>query len=274
MRVRCGLAFQCRAAGTRLLAPALILSLLLGCFGVAAQKPRGPFSEGEIVGLLKGYVRPARVASLAHEYGISFQLTPQIQAELRNAGATDELLKTLQQLAPRVSQPPHLPATGSILITTTGGAEVYVDDRLEGKTDAQGQLSVPKLMPGQHNVRVAAAGYSNYEGRIGVTAGGTTASSITLAPIAPPPGAAHFRVSHHHLVGASTGELTIGGGHIQFHADKGSDSFSFPLTSITQYGTVRLGADFFFQVKTGKSYFFNGPATDVLRAIAQAKEQP
>ena len=268
------LVFGPRSACLRLLAPALLLSLSLVCFGTAAQKSRGPFSEGEIIDLLKGHVRPARLASLAREYGISFPLTPQIQAELRNAGATDELLKTLQQLAPPTSRPPHLPATGSILITAPPGAEVYVDDRLQGKTDAQGQLLVPKLMPGQHNVRVMASGYGTYEGKIGVTAGGTTASSITLSRIATrPPVAARFHVLHHHLIGASAGELMIGGGLIQFHADKGSDSFSFPLASIKQYGTVFVGSDFYFQLKTGKSFFFDGPAAAVLQAITRAKTQ-
>ena len=50
-----------------------------------AQQPRGPFSEDEVVQALKADVPPNRIAMLARQYGISFQLTPEIESRLRQA---------------------------------------------------------------------------------------------------------------------------------------------------------------------------------------------
>jgi eukaryotic-like serine/threonine-protein kinase len=67
----------------------------------APGKSRGPFSETDVLTLLKGGVMPRRVDDLAHEYGINFPITSEVEADLREAGADDDLLNTLRELAPR-----------------------------------------------------------------------------------------------------------------------------------------------------------------------------
>jgi len=69
----------------------------------AQQKP--PWTKDQIIRMLKGDMSPKRVETLARERGIDFQITPDAESELRQAGASDELLATLQELAPKPSNP-------------------------------------------------------------------------------------------------------------------------------------------------------------------------
>jgi formylglycine-generating enzyme required for sulfatase activity len=72
---------------------------------VRAQATRKPYSEEAIVGLLKGEVSPKRVAVLARQRGIDFQITSDVESELRRAGATAALLATLREIAPKPPAP-------------------------------------------------------------------------------------------------------------------------------------------------------------------------
>jgi hypothetical protein len=54
----------------------------------------------EIIGLLRGGVPPARVADLVKDRGIKFSPTEDDLNGIRDAGASDELIETIQQAAP------------------------------------------------------------------------------------------------------------------------------------------------------------------------------
>jgi serine/threonine-protein kinase len=60
-----------------------------------------PLSKTDVVELLSNYVPPGRVAELAQRTGINFEVTEEVERELRGAGATDELIAALRQLAPK-----------------------------------------------------------------------------------------------------------------------------------------------------------------------------
>lgn len=60
-----------------------------------------PLSQKELLDLLASEVPPARIEDLARESGISFELTPQTERELRAAGATEDLLVALHKLSPK-----------------------------------------------------------------------------------------------------------------------------------------------------------------------------
>jgi len=53
-----------------------------------------------VVKLLKGQVSPRRVGQRARQQGIDFEVTPVVEKELRQAGASDDLIAILRQLAP------------------------------------------------------------------------------------------------------------------------------------------------------------------------------
>jgi len=182
---------------------ALIVALLLVA-GVApclaqAQKAKKPLTTNEVIELLESGVAPERVGVLARQYGIAFELTPETEAQLRDGGATDELLATFRELAPktktqspRPTAPPAAaqPAGPPVLMieVTPGGAQAYVDDEPVGTTSSAGRLKLSNLGPGEHRVRISLAGYRDHEQTIQLAAGQTANVTATLASAAPPPG--------------------------------------------------------------------------------------
>jgi len=90
-----------------LAARAAFLLLVLSCECAYAQAAASPLTKADVVRLLKGEVSPRRVGELARERGINFQITPEIEIDLRQAAsssgdvtsAVGELLETLRTLA-------------------------------------------------------------------------------------------------------------------------------------------------------------------------------
>jgi hypothetical protein len=69
------------------LAFAVVLCTAFSVVDVLPQDARNPHSKDDIVGLLKGQVAPRRVAVVARQPGIDFQITTGVEDELRRAGA-------------------------------------------------------------------------------------------------------------------------------------------------------------------------------------------
>jgi legume-like lectin family protein len=84
-----------------------ILVIVAGVLNDRAQVSPKPLSKDEIVRFLKGDVSPKRVAELARERGLNFELTPEVAEELRKAGAGDELLGALRELSLKPVQTPQ-----------------------------------------------------------------------------------------------------------------------------------------------------------------------
>jgi len=155
---------------------ALILSGAASSTRVDAQTAHKPLSKEDVIHLLKGDVAPKRVATIAHERGIDFQLRPETESELRRAGATDELMATLRELAPK----PPAPKPAQIVVETSPNAQVYLDDEFKGQASAEGRLVIGNPNPGEHALRVSLAGKKDYEEKITVVAGQATTVKATL----------------------------------------------------------------------------------------------
>lgn len=160
----------------------LLSGALPGRFPLGAQKTRRPLTKEEIVGLLKNFVSPVHLGELAREYGIAFPMTPETERELSEAGATEELLKTLREIAPKPALPPVVE-----IQFMPGHAQVYVDDVFSGETSEAGRLKVPNLTPGQHRIRLTRDGYHDYEQSVGLVPGQTATVTARLESAAPPP---------------------------------------------------------------------------------------
>ncbi len=163
---------------------ALVLGVALCAVNVQAQA-RKPYTKDAIVGMLKGQVAPQRVAVLARERGIDFEITPQVENELRRAGATAALLATLQELAPKPSKPavpPGQPAR--IIVVTSPSAQIYLDDTFQGQASPQGRLVIANPAAGEHTLRVSLAGKKDSEKSISVVAGQVTTITATLVQLA------------------------------------------------------------------------------------------
>ena len=92
---------------------------LAGIFCVVAMLPyaqvaQKPLSKDEVIRLLKGDVSPKRVAELVQQRGINFGVTPDVEHQLRELGATDLLLATLKESAPQGAATVPLPAAGGL----------------------------------------------------------------------------------------------------------------------------------------------------------------
>ena len=59
---------------------------------------RKGLTESQITDLLKNFVTPQRIAELAREKGVAFDVTPQVEQRLRRAGSDDGLVQTLREL--------------------------------------------------------------------------------------------------------------------------------------------------------------------------------
>lgn len=176
------------------LATAATLCLFLLTIAVA-QSPK-PLSEHDVLDLLSSSVAPARVGELAHQFGISFEVTPEAEEKLRNAGATDSLIKTLRDLEPKSSAkeataapaPQAAPEPPSLVIQTSpGDADVYLDDEPMGTTSPEGRLKLVKLAPGEHVVRVGLAGFRDQEKKVQLEAGKTENLNVQLVASTTPP---------------------------------------------------------------------------------------
>jgi hypothetical protein len=119
-----------------------------------AQEPREPLVKAEVIRLLENGVSPDRVGALAKQYGVAFQVNEDAEKQLREAGATDDLIGMLRALAPRAAppapshaiQPPAeapakpAPATGPKTFLLKEGSEVklkFAQD-LSSKTATEG----------------------------------------------------------------------------------------------------------------------------------------
>jgi hypothetical protein len=166
--------------------------------GAAAPMAGKALTKSEVIGLLKNYVPPERVAEIVRDQGITFAMTPTTEKELRDAGADDNLIKVLRDLAPQPAalptQGPAAPATAAgppvlMIAAQPGDAHVYIDDEPVGTTSPEGRLKFSKLAAGKHHIRLSLANYKDYEQDLSLRAGETTTVTATLAPrqTSPPP---------------------------------------------------------------------------------------
>lgn len=171
-----------RGWGRAVLAP-LSVFIMMGAAAVG-QASTG-LSRDQVLKLLEQDPLP-RVQFLVNKYGISFALTPEVEKELTQAGATPDLLETLRKLSPAPAKPAP-PAVADLMIhAEPGGAEVYIDDERMGTTSTEGALKVTNVQPGMHKLRVSRQGYHNFESAIDVHEGKANAIVGTLQPVEPP----------------------------------------------------------------------------------------
>jgi formylglycine-generating enzyme required for sulfatase activity len=83
---------------------------------------------------------------------------------------------------PKVPKPVAGPAT--VVVESSPGAQVYLDDTFKGEASPQGRLVIENPKVGDHSLRVTLAGKKNYEQQITVVAGQTANVQGTLEDLA------------------------------------------------------------------------------------------
>src|SRR5579864_5390704 len=129
----------------------------------------------------------ARVQFLVNKYGISFSMTPDVEKELTQAGATPDLLATFRKLSPAPAKPAAPTMADLTIHAQPGEAEVYIDDERKGTTSTDGALKVSNVTPGPHKLRISRQGYHNFEMAVEVYEGKANTIVGSLQPNEPPP---------------------------------------------------------------------------------------
>jgi formylglycine-generating enzyme required for sulfatase activity len=140
---------------------------------------------------------------------------------------------------------------GSILVKTTPGAEVFLDNSSRGVADASAQLTVSEVAPGVHALRIAAPGKKDLSQTVNVSSGRETRVEATLADlpgsilVRTTPGAEVSLDNSSRGAAYANGELTISdvatGDHGLRIAARGKKDFSQSV-SVTSGHETRVDA--------------------------------
>lgn len=140
----------------------VIACIFLLCTIGLSQQQHDPLTEGEVIHLLEGGVPQERVAKLAQERGIAFDITPTVERDLREAGATDSLLQTLREVAAKgagAKTPGNSPktnspgaSTGILLITSDAACKLSVDGDDAGELNPNGS-KLTNVAYGEHMIQ-------------------------------------------------------------------------------------------------------------------------
>jgi PEGA domain len=86
-------------------------------------------------------------------------------------------------------QAPSIEPQGTTLSLSTqpGNVDVYLDDKFEGSTDAQGKKVVTSLQPGSHRLRLNANGYNEFTREVLLSSDENTAVTVRLEIAGPKP---------------------------------------------------------------------------------------
>ena len=139
-----------------------------------AQNSTNPLSKDDVLELLHNGVASKRISVLARQHKIDFQVDAATATELKQAGATSELITSLKNLAP----PPA--ATKIVVQSNPGGAQVYIDDEPIGTTSPEGRLKISTLVPGQHRIRISLEGYQDFSRNFDASQGEETDVDASL----------------------------------------------------------------------------------------------
>lgn len=206
------------------------------------QPPQKPLSKDDVIKLLAGSVSPRRVSELANERGVDFQVTPETENELRRVGADDALLSTLKHLHPKAL----------VFITTVPGvAKVFIDGKLMGTTNANGELLISALQPGGHFILLSKDAYYDRGEAIVLKEGETLRISETLDAS---------------LVRSTQGQTAAA------DLSHGADVPSMPISSGPTTAPLSLAAVSEI-VQRGKSFKAGGDYANAIQFFSRAAEQ-
>lgn len=102
----------------------------------------------------------AITAKKVRQVGVTFRLTPEIEVELRNAGATNELIEAIRENSPPLPTPIPKPITQVLnIISTPPESEIYIDEVFRGRTDVSGNIRIADLPIGEYRITIRKARY-------------------------------------------------------------------------------------------------------------------
>ena len=136
-----------------------------------AVKPQ-PLTRDQVLHLLAGGVPIERAVMLVKQRGIDFLADEEYLSTLRLAGADDTLIAAVREAVSAV--------TAQLVVETAPNAEVYLDSKLQGHANAQGELTM-KAKLGAHVLKVTLAGKKDFEQSVTVASVKATKVEVRLA---------------------------------------------------------------------------------------------
>ena len=118
------------------------------------QAPR-PLTAADVEHGLKSAVPNARMAALVKQYGVDFELTHTVEAELRSVGATDNLILQIRHSRSKIAAKPVRPAAHTVVARAHGPANT---------TRPHAEMSAKEILSQADKYRVS-SGAARNEGR-------------------------------------------------------------------------------------------------------------
>jgi formylglycine-generating enzyme required for sulfatase activity len=168
----------------RIVGLALVAGLFAATHIAAPQDGKKPLTKDEVIELVKNHVPTGEVVHAIEEFGIDFEPSDDFFLAVRAMGASDEVIAALRKAKPNKPPENKEPQPAQIVVQTSPGAEVYLDDSFKGQASPEGRLAIDNPTPGAHTLRVALAGKKNFEQQVTVAAGEPTQVQATLADVA------------------------------------------------------------------------------------------
>lgn len=161
----------------------LILLAMLAAMPARPQDRGRAMAVKDVMDLLTSQYPSSGIAKAVKEFGINFELTPELERRFRRAGADDDVIAALRSVSKNTGEvtTPSGSAGGIEIHTQPGEAQVYLNDELKGMSSPEGRLRISSLAPGSYTVRVSLPGYQSWQRSVTVSAGETAS---VMAPLA------------------------------------------------------------------------------------------
>jgi hypothetical protein len=134
-----------------------------------------PMNRQQVVQLVAGGVPGERATALVKQRGIDFVPDDTYLETLRVAGADEALVAAVREAGGAIP--------GQLQVATASNAEVYLDGVVAGHTDPSGNLTIGKVKPGPHALRVSLATKKDFEQSVNVAPGAVNKVSAALADL-------------------------------------------------------------------------------------------
>jgi hypothetical protein len=165
----------------------LATPLLLLCTSTLAQVKKPIAKDGLIEAIrLKGFSTKELVERIKAR-GVSFQMSPEIEAEMQSAGASPEVIEAARanyRLDSPFDSPSQLAkGTGVLTINSNVTAcKVLVNGKLRGLTSESGMFTLPPLKAGAYKVALKKENYEDQEHPVQIVSGAYTTENFALMP--------------------------------------------------------------------------------------------
>lgn len=165
----------------------ILLSILTCSVSQESQaQTKSPYSKDRLLTAIRTNTRTKELSTAdfvgyIEDRGVDFQMTPQDEVDLRNAGAPPEMIAVISR---NYRQPPLPKGAGSLTIDSAlPGCRVFLNGQLRGVTNGDGILKLSPVKAGQYKITVKKENYEEQQRTVTVASRADNTESFALTPI-------------------------------------------------------------------------------------------